>query len=523
MENGLQTHLVPNEENKRLLTAKKMGFRLLEDFDRRLNLHTVNVHQIFKRIFSEKSSEISPETLHFEQAKIDISNLESEISASSVSNPPKVLQNLLSSLKKSDLEINLSRKQLFVLQKLAEVSPVFIEMLVANPMLINYLPSPDASVSVPCYQDFFSSEVFKEKDFAQQIAILRKIWARFLLEIVVFDVLGNISLSEAKRLQTELAEASLETAVGITRRELEKRFSVKPDFFSFGVLGLGKLGGKGLDYGSDLDLILIYDEEQPVSQETENIGVFYAKAVEIFVTTLSAMTREGSLYRVDLRLRPDGKNGPTCIGKTSFLNYLQERAAIWEWLAYIKIRGVSGDLNLADSTVQKARQIIHQNALKVDKDELKTETRRIRERLQKQKAGKLKSREIDIKFGEGGMLDVYFAMRYLQLRDNIPDDLKDRSTSFMLRKLYENKSLSTEDFKNLAEGYSFLSELDHQLRLTIGRSTRLPIANQNALQIISKRLKLDSPDYLLERLTFHRLNIRHSFENILQCDSLQSY
>jgi glutamine synthetase adenylyltransferase len=104
----------------------------------------------------------------------------------------------------------------------------------------------------------------------------------------------------------------------------------------------------------------------------------------------------------------------------------------------------------------------------------------------------------------------------LQLRDNFPDDAKNRSTDFMLEKLYENKSLNDEDFANFSSGYSFLSELDHNLRLTVGRSTRLPIANQNALQIIGERMNLGSINELLEKLTFHRLNIRASFENILK-------
>lgn len=113
------------------------------------------------------------------------------------------------------------------------------------------------------------------------------------------------------------------------------------------------------------------------------------------------------------------------------------------------------------------------------------------------------------------MLDVYFAMRFLQLRDNFPDDTENRSTEFMLRKLYENKSLTDDDFENLSKGYLFLSELDHHLRLTVGRSTRLPVANQNALQIICERMKIASINEFLEKLTFHRLNVRAAFENIL--------
>jgi len=276
-----------------------------------------------------------------------------------------------------------------------------------------------------------------------------------------------------------------------------------------------------MDYGSDLDLLLIYDDNKPLKVGNLTHAEFYSRAVEIFVTALSSLTRDGQLYRVDLRLRPDGKNGATSIGVNAFLNYLQTRAAIWEWLAYVKIRGVAGDYELAKETERKAREIIHENALEFKFQNskfkiLRDETRRIREKLEEQKASPLKNKEIDIKFGAGGLLDVYFTMRFLQLKDNVPDEEENRSTVFMLEKLHEKQSLSKEDFVNFTEGYKFLSELDHNLRLTVGRSTVLPLANQNVLRIISQRMKLDSAADLLEKLTFHRINTRESYENVFR-------
>jgi glutamine synthetase adenylyltransferase len=99
-------------------------------------------------------------------------------------------------------------------------------------------------------------------------------------------------------------------------------------------------------------------------------------------------------------------------------------------------------------------------------------------------------------------------MRFLQLRDNVPDDTENRSTNFMLKKLHENGSLNQENYKMFDEGYEFLSRLDHALRLTFGRSAILP----NNLNILSKRLRITN---LLETLTFHRLHVRHAYEDIL--------
>jgi glutamate-ammonia-ligase adenylyltransferase len=535
MENGLQTHLVPNELTARFLLAKRVNFNDLNKFDNALKLHAKNVNQIFSRVFNPTS----PPKLK-------------EAENSNTMNKGQRTKDKGQKTKDESLKL------------LSEISPHFAEMLTANPSLIDDLPDitedfanvtpssrrlsgerpahlskihesagrtldsqRDAGVTEKSYYQLLLSAVQATNNFANELAVLRKTWTRFLLEIVVFDVFEKITLQESKNLQTNLAEASIEVALFITRRELERRLAIKIDDFPFAVLGLGKLGGGGIDYGSDLDLILIYDEEKTKKARTAQndfssslilhpSSLLYSRAVEIFVTTLSSLTRDGHLYRVDLRLRPDGKNGATSISKIAFLNYLENRSAIWEWLAYVKLRGVAGDLDLATSTENEARKIIHENARQADVQELKDETWRVRKRLEEEKSAIRKGKEIDIKFGAGGMLDIYFAMRFLQLRDNVPDDAANRSTFFMLNKLHEKNSLSTEDLHIFKNGYEFLSELDHHLRLTVGRSPRLPIANQTALQTIVKRMKLASIKDLLEQLTFYRLNIRASFENIVR-------
>ncbi len=544
MENGLQTHLVPNEAEKRFLLTKRMNFTSIEKFDLSVNFHTSNVSRIFKRVFrNEAHDKIAGTPRNFSNASLDEqpqnSFLQDSLDNFAESQPNRTLKLIFSSLEKSDVKIDSGDGTLETLKLLSEISPHFAEMLAANPNLIKDLPNANEDFIEENYLQFFLVAVEKEKNFRQELAILRKTWSRFLLKIVVFDIFGKITAREAKRLQTNLAEASIETALFIMRRELARRFSIeKIDDFPFAVLGLGKLGGGGMDYNSDLDLILVYEEVQsPTKPGEENrklnvvtkglwaldfgLETFYARASEIFVTALSSLTREGHLYRVDLRLRPDGKNGATVSSKTAFLNYLETRAAIWEWLAYVKLRSVAGDLGLAKEIETEARRIIHEKAQEPEIQNskfkiLRDETLRVRERLEEEKSTSRKGKEIDIKFGAGGMLDVYFAMRFLQLRDNVPDDTENRSTTFMLKKLYENRSLSTGDFQSFANGYEFLSELDHNLRLTVGRSTRLPLANQTVLQTIAKRMKLDSIKNLLEKLTVYRLEIRASFENILE-------
>lgn len=513
MENGLQTHLVPENADKRNLTAKRMSCANLTEFNRELEKHSSNVNRIFMRVFGEtENAEEEKETRRKgDEEKFGNSNSKFEIG----------IEPILASLEKSDIAGDLSVEKLESIKKLSQISPHFAAMLAANPALIEDLPNLKNDFSEKNYREILLSAVASESDFAHKLAALRKSWSRFLLEIVVFDVFEKIPLEKVKKFQTNLAEASIEAAIFITKQELERHFLTTFAGFPFAVLGLGKLGGGSLDYESDLDLILIYDDEKSLPVENLTHAEFYSRAVEIFVNSLSSFTREGHLYRVDLRLRPDGKNGATSTGKTAFLSYMETRAAIWEWLAYVKLRAVGGDFDLAKTVENQARKIIHENAAEIKIQDskfkiLREETGRIRERLEDEKSATRKGKEIDIKFGAGGMLDVYFAVRFLQLKDNLPDESENRSTLSVLEKLREKNSLSAEDFQNFSSGYEFLSELDHNLRLTVGRSTRLPLANQNALQIAAERMRLESFKILLEKLTFHRLNIRASFENVLK-------
>ncbi len=505
MEHGLQTHLVPDDIEKKLIISQRMGIHFVADFNVELEKHTNSVNRIFTNIFGEDFAEYSRKNKKNANIKIEKKVVESGN-----------IDTFLSSFAKSELEEKLDEKKISILKKFSEISPPFSEMLTANPKFIEDLPNVSDAFSDKNYFETIHQKIENCQSFADCLAALRTTWASFILKIAFFDIFQTTDLPTIRDLQTKLAEACIENSVNTAKNELEKYYDINISDFPFAVLGVGKLGSGGMDYDSDLDLILVYDDDKPLTVNDLTHKEFYSKAVEIFVTTLSSLTRDGSLYRVDLRLRPDGKNGSTAIGKNAFFNYLETRSAIWEWLAYVKIRGVAGNAELAKYAEEEARRIIHNNALNVAREELRTETKRIREKLEQSKSNSRRGKEIDIKFGEGGLQDIYFAIRFLQLRDNIPDDAENRSTLFSLDKLYKNDSLSKENYAKLADGYKFLSELDHNLRLCVGRSTRVPYANQKALQIIANRMNLQTTAELLEQLTQYRLSINSAYENILQ-------
>jgi glutamine synthetase adenylyltransferase len=114
------------------------------------------------------------------------------------------------------------------------------------------------------------------------------------------------------------------------------------------------------------------------------------------------------------------------------------------------------------------------------------------------------------------MLDVYFASRYLQLRDEVPDEGEDRSTAFTLERLREEGSISEEQFLALSGGYSLLRSIDHNLRLLVGRSTRLPDLNHVTARDVAARMGFDSVVELQRTLGQHMVAIREAYDRILE-------
>ncbi|MEJ7578205.1 MAG: hypothetical protein WKF74_14515 [Pyrinomonadaceae bacterium] len=577
IEHGLQTHTVPDEAVRRTLVARRMhctGEHALEDFNRALAKHTTNVRRAFDRVFGAEEVEkgLSPNAPPSAQladtpvALSDSGDATQDFAAAATSteaiaqifhahlvsaerdgvavkeiaelvraaasdslNERRALwfaARVAQSLDKYERRMSLTERHLEALVRLCGASEFFGEMIAHNPRLIQSLPVESDNRVERSYEQSFQDTLQTAESFGERLAALRRAWVEMLVDIGARDAAHEISMIESNRLQSRLAVASINAALSIAMSEIKRRSGAKvgkekdenlldvaPTNLPLAVLGLGRLGGGGTDYGSDLDLVIVYNGEAPSPVHGLTHREAYARIVETLVAALSSVTREGGLYRVDLRLRPDGKNGLLVNDVNSFLDYLQNRAAVWEWLAYVKLHHVAGDTELGREVEKEARRVIHEAAQKIERNILRDETRRVRERLQRERGAITKS-HIDIKFGAGGMLDVYFAARYLQLRDHLPDEAEDRSTLNTIARLRRVSSLDDESGDALQQGYTLLRTLDHHLRLLVGRSTRLPVADTVLLNDLARLMNFASPAALIEELQLRMSEVRRALERI---------
>ncbi|MDQ3472780.1 MAG: hypothetical protein M3447_03490 [Acidobacteriota bacterium] len=545
MEHGLQTHTVPLGLEQRALVARRMNFSGPDEtaqLDKALELQTTNVRRAYDRVFQTTDDDedlqatsraareellTADETASRAAAKLFAARLEPvndgetladdlQKMALTTINPHRALTGITrvaSSLEKSESAIRISTHNLAALLQLCGSSEFFSEMVASNPSLITTLGDKSAPPRRD-YRSLLRSSINAEKDFSAELSALRRSWAELLLEIGEADAEGKISVSESNRLQTELGVASINVAYLVARRELVRRYGKLTSEPRIAVLGLGRLASGGVDYGSDLDVVLVYDSlaQSPVASLSRDEA--YARLGELMIAALSSITREGYLYRVDLRLRPDGQNGPLVLSSEGFLDYLKQRTAVWEYLAYVKLRAVAGDLELGKMVETHARHAIHESAAQLNPDELSRETRYVRDRLEKEKTTRGRRTGIDIKFAAGGMLDVYFATRYLQLRYDVADEGEDRSTSTTLERLHATGALSTPDFEALHHGYVLLRSIDHYLRLILGRQARLPSVDHPALQDIATLLSFESAIVLHATLLEKRNGIREAYDNV---------
>jgi len=274
-----------------------------------------------------------------------------------------------------------------------------------------------------------------------------------------------------------------------------------------------------MDYGSDLDLLVVFDEEAPwpppalrnypdgALANYSSPQEFYAKLTSQVVSVLSSITREGLLYRIDLRLRPEGKSGALAHGLTNLAAYLNTRASAWEHSAYLKAREVTGDLQFG----ARARTAICDACFDAASrnTSLREELAAVRTRLEREKADS----RADIKWGRGGMTDVYFITRYLQLRDRIYFPTE-RGTTALIKHLGEVGALDARSARTLFEGYWFLRKLDHWMRVLVDRPRPALPASAVAKEDVARALGLASIEELESAVGLHTSAIRGVYDRV---------
>ena len=303
-------------------------------------------------------------------------------------------------------------------------------------------------------------------DLEAKLDALRRYKTEEFIRIGLHDLGEAIELEPVLGQLSNLAEACLECAVQLTVDELQDKFGAIPGG-RFAILGMGKLGGRELDYNSDLDLVFLYDAPEDAksrggSQGSLGAHEFYVRVGQKLITYLSAATEEGVAYKLDMQLRPSGKSGPLVCSLDGFREYHKTSSLLWERQALIKARHVAGEPALGKEIEQIAENFAYGRGLTPGSVE---EIHHLRMRMERELAGEDEGR-FNLKKGRGGLVDIEFLTQMLQLAHSYRyAELRRRETLHALKALHEKRVLKRDEYKVLSDGYLFLRKLDHRLRL----------------------------------------------------------
>jgi [glutamine synthetase] adenylyltransferase / [glutamine synthetase]-adenylyl-L-tyrosine phosphorylase len=240
----------------------------------------------------------------------------------------------------------------------------------------------------------------------------------------------------------------------------------------FAVIGYGSLGGEELGFGSDLDLVFLYDapaDAQSDGARPLEAGRWYARLAQKIVALLGAETGAGRLYDVDVRLRPDGAKGLLVSSLASYREYQRERAWTWEHQALVRARGVAGDEvlqqdfeDIRDTTLSRLR----------DTAQLRDDVMKMRQRMRAE-LDRSDAARFDLKQGEGGLVDLEFLLQYRVLRESgaAPALLTPRNTASLIAALLATGRIDEPTAQALTQAHTvFLAE---GLACTLDRRPRL--------------------------------------------------
>lgn len=323
---------------------------------------------------------------------------------------------------------------------------------------------------------------------------MRALRQSVLLTLLARNLTGLCGLDEVVRVMSDFASSVITHTVRVYAAELAERFGVPHSVSGTPqdllVIGMGKLGGAELNVSSDIDLIFFYDEdgECRATEQYPNIRKnlsnfeFFERLAKKIIPAISDLSYEGFVFRVDMRLRPNGDSGPIVTSCEMLEEYLMVQGREWERFAWLKGRVVNGPVftteaefdtqrkNLADTVRPFVfRKYLDFGAISSLRD-LHAKIRLASQRREQQKGAE----GINIKLGRGGIREIEFIAQTFQIiRGGRNSELRSRSTLEALKALAKEGVLSEDKARKLSEIYVFLRNLEHALQFRADQQTQL--------------------------------------------------
>ncbi len=396
-------------------------------------------------------------------------------SAASSAQPSRCLARMLrlvQTVARRSVYLVLLDEQPAALRRLSEVlsaSAFLAERVIAHPLLLDDL-FDDRIDTAPPDRDAVAAELARRlatldgADPEAEIELIQEVRQSALFRIGLAFLGRRIDAAGAAHALAGVAEVVLNAVLRLAERDLVAAHGRlregAAETAGFAVIGYGSFGGFELGFGSDLDLVFLYDgalaQHESDGARPIDGARWYTRLAQRIVHLLDVQTRAGKLYEVDVRLRPDGGKGLLVLGIDAYEAYLRERAWTWELQALVRARAVAGDAALGARFADVRRALLSASR---DGARVREEVTAMRKRWRAER-DRSDAERFDLKQGEGGLVDIEFLLQGMVLEHAArePALLDDGSTPALIAAAEHCGALSPEDARVLAEAHSALLE-----------------------------------------------------------------
>jgi len=394
---------------------------------------------------------------------------------------------------------------------LLAVSSICATRLTRNPETLLWLARPEVCLASRGYAEMFSElHALADDSISNRNFAALRFWKGREMTRVALRELANVApLEETTGELSQIAEICIRGVFEHWDAEFRRRHgSPKAEF---AILALGKLGGGELNHSSDVDLLFLYSDE---GQLTPHLSYheFFNRLGKKVLETFSTPHPEGSMFRVDLRLRPEGSAGPLARSLESMENYYAGFGETWERLALIKTRGIAGSRELAYEFLRQHQPFIYPKSTTPD---LLDEIANIKRRIERDLVGPDKL-ERDVKLGIGGIREIEFIVQALQLIHGAHHPfLQEPSMLKALRALRQLDLLPRDEVLTLDKTYRFLRRVEHRLQIEAEQQIHTVPQEPEALQQLSRSLRFSSAEDFTAALRERMRAVRPIFRRII--------
>jgi len=435
---------------------------------------------------------------------------------------------------------------LHYLLSLFSYSRFLSESLVQQPELILWLDrrNPAEGLDHRKSRDDLLEDCYRFSTMAYDLPpalFLARFKRREYLRITLRDVLNLATLADTVLELSDLADVLIERALRLCAQRLENLYGVPQWRDATGhfqparltVLSLGKLGGQELNYSSDIDLIFLYDHDGQTtggaSGAISNLE-YFVRLTQAILKLLTDATPEGTVFRIDLRLRPEGQQGDIAVSLNAALDYYRTRAREWELQMLIKARVSAGEAATGEKFLREVHPLIYRPAFHFAAVEAVVNAREEISRSLRRGNSPTEdyAAEWNVKLSPGGIRDIEFLTQCLQRihggRDPWLTGRRSGSTLVALQHLHDKGYLTQRDLFRLSSAYQFLRKVEHRLQLRDGLQEHTLPRKPGQLDRIARRSGIDavsgkSPgEELLRQTRAHFEEVRTIYERVLPSD-----